>query len=159
MSIRPHNWYSPWGRTDDATLREMFHAGATDQVIGTALGRTAGAIQQRRRKIGLLWSDATLAARAMRPMCMFPLPDIPETCEPIIPNPPQYRPWHCPRDADQIVRDGGQIMSWSSWLPMRARMAELEARDAARDARDAERYDVAFVDGQMRVRVREEVAA
>lgn len=86
------------------------------------------------------------------------MPDIPETEEPIVPNPTHYQPWGCFRDADVIVRDGA-LPCWDSWLAMRLRMTELEERDALRDARDAVVYDVVFVDGQMRVRVREQVAA
>lgn len=71
-----------------------------------------------------------------RPKHAAPMPDMPETCQPIIPNPPHYRPWRCPRDADQIVRDGGQITAWPSWQVMAERMAALEARDAARTAVD-----------------------
>lgn len=85
-------------------------------------------------------------ARKLGVLSQYPLPDMPETCEPIVPNPPHYRPWRCHRDADQVVRDGGQVKAWSSWQPMHAAMQTLEARDAARDARDAERFAVAFVD-------------
>lgn len=62
-------------------------------------------------------------------------------------------------EARERIQCDGMLPCWDSWLAMRSRMAALEERDALRDARDAERYDVAFVDGQMRVRVREEVAA
>lgn len=69
------------------------------------------------------------------PLTVATMPDIPETCEPIVPNPPHYRPWGIFRDVDNIQRDGG-LPSWSSWLPMRTRMLELNARDDARHAAD-----------------------
>lgn len=105
----------------------------------------------RAKRTGRLWQYPTVYVRHEHPINPATMPDMPETEEPIVPNPAHYQPWECFRD--------GMLPCWDSWLAMRSRMAALEERDALRDARDAERYDVAFVDGQLVVRVREQVAA
>lgn len=93
----------------------------------------------RARSMGILEQypriGAPRAGAFQHPKHVVPLPDIPETCAPIIPNPPQYRPWRCQRAAVEIEVEA-RLPSWSAWEPMRERMLVLEKRDAARDAAD-----------------------
>ncbi len=44
---------TPWSPTEDATLRAAFDAGYPDADIGLTLGRSASAVEQRRRRLGL----------------------------------------------------------------------------------------------------------
>jgi hypothetical protein len=43
-----------WSKSDDETLRELYTAGVSDPEIATALGRTPGAVGQRRSSLGLV---------------------------------------------------------------------------------------------------------
>lgn len=69
---------------------------------------------------------------------------------------PHYRPWPCP-SVTKTTEVIGAASCWDSWLPMRARMADLEQRDAARGARDRALY-LFDADGRW-VGRRDEVAA
>lgn len=44
----------PWSQQDDASIREMFAADCSDEDMAIALGRTIGAVAQRRSSLRLL---------------------------------------------------------------------------------------------------------
>ena len=43
----------PWSSAEDETIRQLFAAGLEDEDIATALGRTKGAVAQRRSSLRL----------------------------------------------------------------------------------------------------------
>lgn len=126
-----------WTPDEDAALRVLVANGMTDGVIGRGMGRTPDAVKMRRLRLRVLRGMQADVSRLALANSADHRPERQAFVSPHLV--PHYRPWPCPA-VTKTTEVIGAASCWDSWLPMRARMADLEQRDAARDARDRELY-------------------